>query len=122
MNNNSSRFEKLLFNYFLIYTNLRIHGRAAGTGLVCLAKAGPHITKKWSDKPDRFLWPSHAYVATVPLNYNIILHAWCHTVFHMLIAKICRGIYISTRRDVALPRVLFTQDEEFTHDGNMTFL
>ena len=25
------------------------------------------------------------------------------------------------RRDVALPRVVFTQDMEFTRDGNMTF-
>ena len=39
----------------------------------------------------------------------------------MLIAKVCRGIYISTRRDVALPQVVFTRDVEFTRDGNMTF-
>ena len=40
---------------------------------------------------------------TVLLNYNFILHAWCHAVFRMLITKVCRGIYIFMRRDVALP-------------------
>ena len=54
-------------------------------------------------------------------------YAWCHAVFLVLIPKICREIYISTRRDVALPRVVFTRDLEFTHnveftrDGNVTF-
>ena len=70
----------------------------------------------------------HSYVRTVPLNYNYTRgHVWCHAVFHVLIPKIAVEIYISTRRDVALPRVVFTQDIEFTHDmeftqdGNMTF-
>ena len=54
-------------------------------------------------------------------------HAWCHAVFCVLIPKICRGIYISVRHDVALPRVVFTRDVaftrdvEFTCDGNVTF-
>ena len=54
-------------------------------------------------------------------------HSWCHTVFCVLIAKVCRGIYISTRRVVELPRVVFTRDMEltrdveFTRDGNVTF-
>ena len=55
-------------------------------------------------------------IAMVPLNYNFILHAWCHAVFRVLITKVCHGIYISTRRDV-----VFTQDVEFTRDGNVTF-
>ena len=41
-------------------------------------------------------------------------------VFHVLIAKFCRGIYISTRRDVALLRVVFTRSMEFTHDVEFT--
>ena len=49
------------------------------------------------------------------------LYAWCHTVFRVLIPKICREIYISTRHDMALPRVVFTRDVEFTRDGNVTF-
>ena len=76
----------------------------------------------------------------VLLNYNFIfmcVHAWCHAVFRMLIAKVCRGIYISKRRDMALPRVSvhgvyvtrlvftrhveFIRDVEFTRDGNVTF-
>ena len=54
-------------------------------------------------------------------------HAWCHAVFRVLIPKISVEIYISTRRDVALPRVVFTRDVaftrdvEFTRDGNVTF-
>ena len=61
------------------------------------------------------------YKTTVLLNYNFILHAWCHAVFHVLITKVSRGIYISTRRDVTLPRVVFTRDVKFTCDGNVTF-
>ena len=49
------------------------------------------------------------------------LHAWCHAVFHMLLPKICRGIYISTRHDVTLPQVVFTHNVEFAHNGNVTF-
>ena len=49
------------------------------------------------------------------------LHAWCHAVFCVLITRVCHGIYISTRRDVALPRVVFTQDVEFTRNRNVTF-
>ena len=70
-------------------------------------------------------------VNTVPLNYNFIFythgHAWCHAVFRVLIAKVCCGIYISMKRNVALPPVVFTRDVEFTcdveltRDGNVTF-
>ena len=60
-----------------------------------------------------------AMVLMVLLSYNFI-YAWCHTVFHMLIAKVCHGIYISTRRDMALPQVVFTRDMEFTCNVEFT--
>ena len=52
--------------------------------------------------------------ATISLNHNFILHLWYHAVFHVLITKVCRGIYISMRHKVALPRVVFTRDVKFT--------
>ena len=54
----------------------------------------------------------------VPLNYNFIFTL---VVSRSILRINCRGIYISTKRDVALPQVVFTQDVEFTRDGNVTF-
>ena len=65
--------------------------------------------------------------AQLQLHFYTREHAWCHAVFRVLIPKIAVEIYISTRRDVALPRVVFTRDVaftrdvEFTRDGNVTF-
>ena len=66
-----------------------------------------------------YITAAYPWLSTVPLNYNFILHtwarmhAWCHAVFCVLIAKM--------RRDVVLPRVVFTRDVEFTCNGNVTF-
>ena len=73
--------------------------------------------------------PDHVHVnllrgystAQLQLHFYTREHAWCHAVFRVLIPKIAVEIYISTRRDVALPRVVFTRDVEFTRDGNVTF-
>ena len=48
--------------------------------------------------------------AQLQLHFYTREHAWCHAVFHVLIPKIAVEIHISTRRDVALPRVVFTRD------------
>ena len=71
-----------------------------------------------------FFCPSH-FCLLIYLQYRSIitsfLHAWCHEVFRVLIPNTCHGIYISMRRDVALPRVVFTRDVEFTRDMEFSY-
>ena len=66
-----------------------------------------------------FKWFHSLFYLTVPLNYNFIFtrvetRGAMHAVFRVLIPKIAVEIYISTRRDVAFPRVVFSRDVEFT--------
>ena len=67
------------------------------------------------------VYMSVTYVDTVPLNYNFILTCVVpRSILHVNCQRLLLNL-ISMRRDVALPRVVFTRDVKFTCDGNMTF-
>ena len=75
------------------------------------------------DSPGLNQWV--VFSTMVPLNYNFIFTCMdtrdATQYFACQMPKFPMVFYISTRHDVALPGVVFTQDVAFTRDGIMTF-